>query len=78
MDGRADAYVERLKQTSQYEQAHVWSMLITQELLTAREHVTFFLQFAEEYANMKNDSRRPFSLETWEEAYAEWESRRPY
>ncbi len=73
-----EEYVERLKQTSQYEQAHVWSKLITQELLTAREHVTFFLQFAEEYANMKNDSRRPFSLETWEEAYAEWKSRHPY
>ena len=67
-------YTDRLKQTSQYTQAHVWSRVITRELLTAREHMTFFLQFAEQYANMKKDPRRPFSVETWEEAYAAWES----
>ena len=88
-EGRAEAeeirvpfdkkeYADRLKQTSQYEQANVWSRVIIEELLTAREHIAFFLKYAEEYANMKNDSRRPFSLETWEEAYAEWESRDQY
>ncbi len=69
-------YVEKLKQTSQYEQATVWTKVITYELLTAREHMTFFLQFAEDYANQKGDRRRPFALETWEEAYKAWEDTR--
>ena len=67
-----ELYVERLKKTSQYEQANVWSRVITYELLTAREHMTFFLQFAEQYANRKGDAQRPFCVETWEEAYAAW------
>ncbi|MBR4758563.1 MAG: GNAT family N-acetyltransferase [Lachnospiraceae bacterium] len=67
-------YVKKLRQTSQYEQAAVWSKVITFELLTAREHMTFFLRFAEQYANQKGDDRRPFSMETWEEAYEIWVS----
>ncbi len=65
-------YAEQLKQTSQYTEAGVWSKVIISELLTAREHLTFFLQFAEKYANDIGDAQRPFSVETWEAAYAEW------
>lgn len=66
-------YTEALKTTSQYREANVWSRVIIRELTTAREHLQFFLNFAEEYANRIGDSERPFSVETWENAHAEWE-----
>ena len=67
-------YVEQLKLTTQYTEASVWSKVITYELLTAREHLTFFLQFADRYANDHGDHERPFSVKTWEEAYKAWET----
>ena len=44
-------YVERIKQTSQYKEACVWTKVIIKALLNAREHLVIFLKFAEEYAN---------------------------
>jgi predicted phosphodiesterase len=68
-------YVEKVKQTSQYTEASVWTKVIIKELLNAREHLVFFLKFAEEYANMIGDNIRPFTVDTWEKAYAEWENK---
>lgn len=70
-----DAYVDRLKQTTQYAQARVWTEVIVRELMTAREHLTFFLQFADQYAREIGDTRRPFCVETWEAAYDAWVKR---
>ena len=67
-----ETYAEQLKQTTQYTQARVWTEVILRELLTAREHLTFFLQFAEQYAKKIGDSKRPFSVETWEAAFDAW------
>ena len=66
------AYVEELKKTTQFTEARVWTEVIIRELLTAREHLTFFLQFVNEYAKSIGDARRPFSVETWEQAYEAW------
>ncbi len=68
-------YVEKIKQTSQYKEAGVWTKVIIMELLNAREHLVFFLKFAEEYANSIGDNIRPFTVDTWERAYAEWEDK---
>lgn len=68
------AYVAYLKSTEQYAQANVWSRVIIRELLAAREHVIFFLRFAERYAEAIGDTERPFSVQTWENAYKAWES----
>lgn len=65
-------YVETLKQTSQYSEARVWSEIIIMEQLTAKEHLTFFLQFVEEYAQKIKDDIRPYNVETWEKAFKEW------
>ena len=65
-------YAELLKTTAQFAQANIWSRVILRELLTAREHMTFFLQHAEQYARQIGDSRRPYTLDTWEKAYADW------
>ena len=43
------------------------------ELKTKREHLFYFLQFAEEYAMQIGDKQRPFSISTWEKAYELWE-----
>lgn len=66
-------YVEELKQTTQYAEAKVWTKVIIKELLTAREHLYYFLSFAERYADGIGDKRRPFAVETWEGAYKAWE-----
>ena len=65
-------YIASLMQTKQYLEANVWSKVIIKELLTAKEHITFFLEFVEKYANEINDERRPYSVETWEKAYEIW------
>ncbi|MBQ4363592.1 MAG: metallophosphoesterase family protein [Oscillospiraceae bacterium] len=67
-------YAEHLMASTQYKEANVWSKVITKELLTAREHLTFFLQYAEGYAQSIGDERRPFAVDTWERAYCEWDS----
>ena len=66
-------YVEELKNTTQFTEANVWTKVIIKELLTSREHLTFFLQFADRYAGEIGDSQRPFSVKTWEEAYERWD-----
>ena len=66
-------YVEELKKTTQYAEANVWTKVIIKELLTSREHLYYFLDFAEKYAEDIGDDRRPFSIETWEGAYKAWE-----
>lgn len=67
-----EATVSSLRTSELYKQAHVWCELIIGELTTHREHIDFFLEFAEEYAKKIGDAVRPFSLETWEDAYQSW------
>lgn len=65
-------YTSELIQTGQYREANVWSRVIIKELLTAREHMYFFLKYVEEYAKEIGDDRRPYSVETWEKAFETW------
>ena len=67
-----EEYINVLIKSDQFVKANVWSKIIIQELRTAREHLFFFLRFAEEYANKVDDKRRPFMLDTWERAYDLW------
>ena len=68
-----DAYIRAVRRSGQYREAGVWTRVIMRELATAREHMYFFLRFAEEYAGKIGDGRRPYALDTWEAAYALWE-----
>ncbi|MDE5894255.1 MAG: metallophosphatase family protein [Acetatifactor sp.] len=68
-----EKYVQSFKQSDQYKKANVWSKVNVKELEKRREHMTFFLQFVEEYAQKIGDSQRPFSVPTWEQAFAQWE-----
>ena len=70
-----DEYIETLRQSEQFVKANVWSKVIIRELKTKREHLFFFLRFAEKYAAEIGDDRRPFSVSTWENAYELWEKR---
>ena len=67
------AYIRAFMQTGQYREANVWSRVILRELATAREHVCFFLSFAEQYAKDIGDDRRPYATDTWEKAFEIWE-----
>ena len=64
-----EEYINVLIKSDQFVKANVWSKIIIQELRTAREHLFYFLRFAEEYAKKVDDKRRPFALDTWEKAY---------
>lgn len=66
-------YIDTIKKSDQYKKANVWSKVIIKELVTAKEHLYFFLRFTENYANQIGDTRRPFALDTWENAYKLWE-----
>ena len=66
--------VHNFRGSSLYEAAPVWSNIIIRELTTQFEHVMFFLQFANEYADKIHDPIRPFSVKTWTEAYHHWRS----
>lgn len=66
-------YIDIIKKSDQYVKANVWSKVIIKELVTAKEHLYFFLRFTENYANQIGDTRRPFALDTWENAYKLWE-----
>ncbi len=68
-----NAYLVRFRQSGQWEAAHVWSQLVEQDLLTAREHTYYFLRYVEEYAREIGDRQRPFSVPTWEQAFARWQ-----
>lgn len=65
-------YIEELKKTTQYVEANVWCKVIFKELLSAKEHMYYFLRYAEEYAKRIGDERRPYVVDTWEKAYEEW------
>ena len=66
------SYADSIKDTTQYTEARVWSEVIMRELKSSREHLSFFLKFVEEYAGSIGDEVRPFTVETWENAFREW------
>lgn len=68
-----EEYIEELKKTTQYTEANVWSRVIIKELLSAEEHLMYFLQFVEKFANIINDDKRPYAVETWEKAFDIWD-----
>ena len=67
-----DDYIKILMKSDQFLKANVWSKIIIEELRTCREHMFFFLKFVEQYAEKNGDMRRPFALDTWENAYELW------
>lgn len=68
-----DTYINTLKNSDQFQKATVWSKIIIEELRSSREHLFFFLKFVEQYAEKIGDTRRPFAVDTWENAYQLWE-----
>ena len=67
-----EEYIKVLVESDQFLKAKVWTRIIARELKTGREHLFYFLQFAEKYAVEIGDARRPFALDTWETAYEIW------
>ena len=70
-------YAEVLRNSEQFREANVWTKVISKEWLKTHEHMTFFLEFAEQYAQEIGDPRRPFAVDTWETAYEIWNNRLP-
>lgn len=76
---RYDVYdlIEKVKKTSQYKEAYVWSELTFREWIHSRDHVDLFLKFADDYANKIGDGRRPIEKDTWRGAFAQWNRENP-
>ena len=55
-----EEYISIFRQSEQFSKVNVWSRIILKELKTKREHLFYFLQFAEEYAMQIGDKQRPF------------------
>ena len=66
-------YAEILRNSEQFREANVWTKVVIKEWLKTHEHMTFFLEFVERYAQETGDTGRPFSVETWEKAYGIWD-----
>ena len=65
-------YIEKVKGTSQFREANIWTLVIFRELSEATEQLHFFLKHVAQYAGQIGDDRRPFALDTWENAYESW------
>ena len=57
-----------MRNPEQFNEANVRIKVIAKEWLKTHEHMTFFLEFAEQYAQETGDTGRPFSVEAWENA----------
>lgn len=64
--------LERFDTTGLSKKAPVWSALTKAVLQTGREQISPFLYFTKDYAEKKGDPIRPYTVETWEEAYQAW------
>lgn len=73
VDFQKEEYIVSLMQSRQYEEVNIWSRIIIEELRTSREHLFFFLEFAEKYAMEIGDARRPFAASTWKAAFELWQ-----
>lgn len=65
--------IGQVKKTSQYEEAYVWSEVMFRDWIHSRDHIDFFLQYAEDYADEIGDGRRPLAKETWRKAFETWQ-----
>lgn len=55
-----------------YKEARVFCGLIAIHLTKGREYMSSFFEYVDNYANRVNDSKRPYSQQTWEKAYEMW------
>jgi len=69
-----DIVLDKLNNSPHYKRSWVWNRVVAFELKTASEKLRFFLEFVAEYANRIGDDTRPYSIETWENAYSAFES----
>lgn len=68
-----EKYITLFRQSEQFQKAAVWSNIIVKELETTREHMRFFLNYVENYAGKIGDTKRPYSVSTWEKAFELWQ-----
>ncbi len=64
--------ISDLLHSSLYSRAKIYNEIIIREFKTRRSFFMPFLAFTEKYANRINDFIRPYSKQTWENAYIEW------
>jgi len=55
-----------------YSRARIYNEIIIKEFETRRSFFIPFLFFVEAYANRINDPDKPYSKQTWSDAYTEW------
>ncbi|OGO90548.1 MAG: hypothetical protein A2Y17_01615 [Clostridiales bacterium GWF2_38_85] len=68
-----DKCVNDLLNSSLYMHEKVWNDIIIKEFKAHSEVLMHFLMFVEDYANKINDKIRPYTKQTWAEAYSAWQ-----
>ncbi len=46
---------------------------VLKEQATVLEHMYFFLKFVEQFAKEAGEERRPYAVDTWENAFRIWD-----
>jgi predicted phosphodiesterase len=68
--------IDNLLKSELYHKAKVMSSIVIDELRTGLSQIHAFFEFINDYANEINDSIRPYSQETWNNAYEIWQTQK--
>lgn len=68
--------VNNIFKSDLYQKAKVMSSIVIDELRTGLSQIHAFLDFVNDYAHEINDSTRPYSQKTWNDAYAIWQTKK--
>jgi Predicted phosphoesterase len=68
--------IDNLLKSELYQKAKVMSSIVIDELRTGLSQIHAFFVFIKDYANEINDTVRPYSQETWNNAYKIWQTKK--
>lgn len=68
--------IDNLLKSELYQKAKVMSSIVIDQLRTGLSQIHGFFEFINDYANELNDTIRPYSQETWNNAYEIWQAQK--
>lgn len=68
--------IDNLLKSELYQKARVMSSIVIDQLRTGLSQIHGFFEFINDYANEINDTIRPYSQETWNNAYEIWQAKK--
>lgn len=68
--------IDNLLKSELYQKAKVMSSIVIDQLRTGLSQIHGFFEFINDYSNEINDTIRPYSQETWNNAYEIWQTKK--